>query len=82
VRTAWCRQCQYEQHRPLTRHTGIYTHLIFSFALINPTTFQLDDMDAGTAALYGSVAGLKLKQPGLQVWIGEKPNPYYLLVVR
>ena len=49
---------------------GIYTHLIFSFALINPTTFRLDDMDAGTASLYGAVADLKLKQPGLEVWIG------------
>ncbi|KAE9576581.1 hypothetical protein CGMCC3_g7462 [Colletotrichum fructicola] len=50
---------------------GIYTHINFAFALLNPKTFRLDDMDAGTASLYGDVAALKLRQPDLEVWIGE-----------
>ncbi|KAJ0340497.1 hypothetical protein COL922a_003305 [Colletotrichum nupharicola] len=50
---------------------GIYTHINFAYALLNPKTFRLDDMDAGTASLYGDVAALKLSQPDLEVWIGE-----------
>ncbi|KAF4828354.1 Killer toxin subunits alpha/beta [Colletotrichum tropicale] len=61
---------------------GIYTHINFAFALLNPKTFRLDDMDAGTASLYGDVAALKLKQPDLEVWIAiggwamNDPGPY------
>lgn len=50
---------------------GWYTHINFAFALIHPTTFRIDPMDAGTAALYTRVTKLKQKQPDLQVWIGQ-----------
>lgn len=48
---------------------GYYTHINFSFALIDPLTFHIAPMDAGTASLYKRVAALKARQPGLQVWI-------------
>lgn len=50
---------------------GWYTHINFAFALVNPTTFHVDAMDADTASLYQRVTALKSKQPNLQVWIGK-----------
>lgn len=48
---------------------GYYTHIFFSFSLINPTTFRLEPMDDTTGTLYNSVAALKETQPELEVWI-------------
>lgn len=50
---------------------GWYTHINFAFALIHPTTFRIDAMDAETAKLYTRVTKLKQKQPDLEVWIGQ-----------
>jgi len=48
---------------------GWYTHINYAFSLINPTTFRLTPMSAGTEARYKPVSALKARQPGLQVWI-------------
>lgn len=61
---------------------GHWTHINFAFALINPKTFHIEDMDAGTGSRYGRVAALKLKQPDLKIWIAvggwamNDPGPY------
>jgi len=61
---------------------GYYTHINFAFALVNPTTFRIDAMDAETAKLYTRVTSLKQKQPDLKVWIAiggwamNDPGPY------
>ncbi|KAI1373922.1 glycoside hydrolase superfamily [Hypoxylon crocopeplum] len=61
---------------------GWYTHINFAFALVNPTTFRIDPMDANTASLYKRVTALKDKQPDMKVWIAiggwamNDPGPY------
>lgn len=61
---------------------GHWTHINFAFALVNPKTFHIEDMDAGTGSRYGRVAALKLKQPDLKIWIAvggwamNDPGPY------
>ena len=61
---------------------GHWSHIMFSFALINPKTFHLEDMDAGTGSRVGRVAALKNRQPDLKVWIAvggwamNDPGPY------
>jgi chitinase len=49
---------------------GYYTHINFAFALVNPSTFHIEDMGPDTAALYDRVSALKSRDPNLQVWIG------------
>ncbi|KXX73815.1 Killer toxin subunits alpha/beta [Madurella mycetomatis] len=48
---------------------GIYTHINFAFALIDPQTFRIAPMDNETPKLYTRVTKLKQNQPDLQVWI-------------
>ncbi|OHW98396.1 glycoside hydrolase family 18 protein, partial [Colletotrichum incanum] len=48
---------------------GWYTHINFAFALIDPVTFRMAEMDEGTASRYKRVSALKKKSPGLEVWI-------------
>jgi chitinase len=61
---------------------GYYSHIFFSFSLINPTTFRLEPMDSKTGTLYPDVSDLKSRQPGLEVWIAvggwamNDPGPY------
>ncbi|KAI6779851.1 putative chitinase [Emericellopsis cladophorae] len=61
---------------------GYYTHIFFSFALMDPDTFRMDVMDEGTASRYGRVTALKEKDPELEVWIAvwgwamNDPGPY------
>jgi len=50
---------------------GYYTHINFAFALVNPTTFHIEDMGPDTAALYDRVSALKGRDPDLKVWIGR-----------
>jgi chitinase len=50
---------------------GYYTHINFAFALVNPTTFHVEDMAPSTAALYDRVSALKARDPDLEVWIGK-----------
>jgi chitinase len=48
---------------------GVYTHLNYAFVSIDPTTYRIVDMDSFTGTLYKQVSSLKLKNPGLEVWI-------------
>lgn len=48
---------------------GYYTHLNYAFAYIDPTTYQIAEMDSTVGSLYQEVTGLKAKQPGLKVWL-------------
>jgi chitinase len=61
---------------------GYYTHINFAFALVDPKTFHVAPMDAGTAEYYSAVTSLKQRQRGLEVWIAiggwamNDPGPY------
>lgn len=61
---------------------GYYTHIFYSFAVIDPKTFRIAPMDTETASHYDEVSDLKSKQPGLEVWIAvggwamNDPGPY------
>ncbi|KAK1758816.1 glycoside hydrolase superfamily [Echria macrotheca] len=48
---------------------GYYTHIFYSFAMIDPKSFHIAPMDTETAAHYDAVAALKARQSDLQVWI-------------
>ncbi|KAL5363820.1 glycoside hydrolase superfamily [Aspergillus floccosus] len=48
---------------------GYYTHINFAFALINPKTFHLADMDGDTGKSYRELASIKIKQPNLQIYL-------------
>ncbi|KAK0630523.1 glycoside hydrolase superfamily [Bombardia bombarda] len=48
---------------------GVYTHLNYAFAFIDPVTFNVAPMDSFVASLYKDVTALKRRSPGLQVWI-------------
>lgn len=48
---------------------GIYTHINYAFASIDPTTYHIVDMDSFTGSMYKEVTQLKQANPGLQVWI-------------
>ncbi|KAK0625190.1 glycoside hydrolase superfamily [Bombardia bombarda] len=48
---------------------GVYTHLNFAFVSVDPTTFRISDMDTFTGTLYQQITGLKVKNPGLEVWV-------------
>ncbi|KAF9876847.1 hypothetical protein CkaCkLH20_05693 [Colletotrichum karsti] len=61
---------------------GYYTHIFYSFALVDPDTFHVAPMDAETASHYDEVTGLKARQDDLEVWIAiggwamNDPGPY------
>ncbi|KAH7035724.1 putative chitinase [Microdochium trichocladiopsis] len=61
---------------------GYYTHIFYSFALIDPHSFHVAPMDSETASHYDEVTSLKAKQPGLEVWIAiggwamNDPGPF------
>ena len=57
---------------------GYYTHINFAFALVNPTTFHIEDMGPDTAALYDRVSALKSRDPDLKVWIGRLSGDWLL----
>ena len=48
---------------------GVYTHINFAFASINPTTFEVVPGDPGDVDLYQQVTLLKGQQPDLKVFI-------------
>jgi chitinase len=76
----WQRPCG--TMKPSKIPLGYYTHVFFSFSLINPKTFRLEPMDQKTGTLYADVSALKQRQPGLEVWLAiggwamNDPGPY------
>jgi chitinase len=48
---------------------GYYTHIFFSFSLIDPETFRLTPMDSDTGTLYQRVSAIKARSPDVEVWI-------------
>jgi chitinase len=48
---------------------GVYTHLNFAFASINPTTFEVEAADAKDPTLYKRLVYLKKSDPSLKVFI-------------
>jgi chitinase len=48
---------------------GIYTHINFAFAVIDPITFQVRPSATSDIALYRRVIDLKKRDPGLKVFI-------------
>jgi hypothetical protein len=52
---------------PRQINTRGLTHLFYSFAFFNPTTFEVEPMNSGDIPLYGEFTSLK--RNGLQTWI-------------
>jgi chitinase len=52
---------------PRQINTRGLTHLFYSFAFFNPTTFEVEPMNSGDIPLYGEFTSLK--RNGLQIWI-------------
>jgi chitinase len=49
--------------------TGIYTHINFAFAVIDPATFKIALSSPSDVNLYKRIMLLKQKDPGLKVYI-------------
>lgn len=45
------------------------THVIFSFAFFDPSTFQITPIDANAGTLLSRFTALKRRKPGLETWI-------------
>ncbi|KAI1182685.1 chitinase [Nemania serpens] len=48
---------------------GQYTHIIFSFAAINPSTFKVSAGDTQTEYLLGRMNAIKVLQPDIKIWV-------------
>jgi len=48
---------------------GYYTDIIFSFATINPQTFEIEAGDGRTAEYMQRITSIKLIQPDIRIWI-------------
>jgi chitinase len=48
---------------------GVYTHINFAFAGIDPSSFAVVPASESDTLLYSQVTGLKRLQPGLKVFI-------------
>lgn len=48
---------------------GVYSHLNFAYATVNPTNYQLVPASKGDASLYDRITSLKHKDPGLTTFI-------------
>lgn len=48
---------------------GYYTDIIFSFATINPQTFEIEAGDGRTAEYMQRISAIKLIQPKVRLWI-------------
>lgn len=57
------------RYQPGDIKPGVYTHLNFAFASINPTTFRVVPADPGDVALYSKLTRLKEQDPNLKVYI-------------
>lgn len=48
---------------------GAYTHLIFSFATINPSTFEVSTGNYKTEDMMQRIGSMKILQPELKIWV-------------
>ncbi|KAM5437742.1 putative chitinase [Microsporum ferrugineum] len=48
---------------------GVYTHLNFAFATIDPATFKIKPGDSNTEYLMQRISSIKLIQPDIKIWI-------------
>ncbi|KAK6193541.1 hypothetical protein LQW54_012346 [Pestalotiopsis sp. IQ-011] len=48
---------------------GYYTHLIFSFATIDPDTFKIIPGGSQTEAFMQRIGAIKLMQPDIKIWV-------------
>lgn len=48
---------------------GQYTHIIFSFATINPSTFKVTAGDSQTEYIMSRIRAIKLLQPDIKIWV-------------
>lgn len=48
---------------------GYYTDIIFSFATIDPNTFEIQAGDSKTAQFMQRISAIKLIQPDIKIWI-------------
>ncbi|RYO92560.1 hypothetical protein DL766_002359 [Monosporascus sp. MC13-8B] len=48
---------------------GQYTHIIFSFATINPSTFKVSAGDSQTEHLMSRIGSIKVLQPNIKIWV-------------
>lgn len=48
---------------------GQYTHIIFSFATINPSTFQVSAGNSETEYLMSRIDSIKVIQPDIKIWV-------------
>ncbi|KAF2855740.1 glycoside hydrolase family 18 protein, partial [Plenodomus tracheiphilus IPT5] len=48
---------------------GIYTHINFAFATINPTTYEVEATNGDAEDLMQRIGALKILQPDLKIWI-------------
>ncbi|EFZ04198.1 glycoside hydrolase family 18 protein [Metarhizium robertsii ARSEF 23] len=55
--------------RPEEIPYGAYTHLIFSFATINPKTFEVSPDNYKTEDMMERIGTMKLLQPDLKIWV-------------
>lgn len=48
---------------------GQYTHIIFSFATINPSTFEVSPGNHQTEYMMTRIGAIKLLQPDIKIWV-------------
>ncbi|PMD63730.1 glycoside hydrolase family 18 protein, partial [Hyaloscypha bicolor E] len=65
----WSEENTCETFTPDQIPLGIYTHINYAFASIDPSSFQVVAMDSFTGTLYPQIIALKGKDPGLKIWI-------------
>lgn len=55
--------------RPEEIPFGQYTHIIFSFATINPKTFEVSAGDSKTKDIMSRIGTIKILQPDIKIWV-------------
>lgn len=48
---------------------GYYTDIIFSFATVDPNTFEIKAGDSKTAEFMDRISAIKLVQPDIRIWV-------------
>jgi chitinase len=66
---SWGPRRQCDQFQPESTPVGVYTHINFAFATIDPNTYQIRPGHMDDVSLYKKVAQLKGSDPELKVFI-------------